>query len=81
MKLLDKTYKYEMDPTTTVGTTEWTLDAGQMDRWTDRGTDGVKPISPQQHRCVGGIMNTLAKMPTLASNKGHVLWEIVYHAI
>ena len=30
-KLLDKMYKYEMDPTRTVGVTERTLDAG----WTD----------------------------------------------
>ena len=38
LKLLDKMYKYEMDPTKTVGATEWTRDAGR--------TDGVKPIYP-----------------------------------
>ena len=32
LKLLDKMHKYEMDPTRTVGTTELTPDAGQMDR-------------------------------------------------
>ena len=38
LKLLDKMYKYEMDPTKTVGTTERTRDAGR--------TDGVKPVYP-----------------------------------
>ena len=32
LKLLDKMYKYEIDPTRTVGATEWTRDVG--------GTDG-----------------------------------------
>ena len=31
VKLFDKMYKYEMDPSRTVGTTEQTRDAGQMD--------------------------------------------------
>ena len=31
LKLLDKMYKYELDPTRTVGTTERTWDAGQTD--------------------------------------------------
>ena len=31
LKLLDKMYKYEMDPTRTVGTTEQTRDAGRTD--------------------------------------------------
>ena len=48
--LPDKMYKYEMDPTRTVGTTEWTPNVWQTDeeteRRTDRGTDGVKPIYP-----------------------------------
>ena len=43
LKLLDKMYEYEMGPTRTVGTTEWTPDVGRMDgqtdRWTDRWTD------------------------------------------
>ena len=38
LKLLDKMYKYEMDPTRTVGATERTRDVGR--------TDGVKPIYP-----------------------------------
>ena len=35
LKWLDKMYKYEMDPTKTVGTTEWTRDAGRADGRTD----------------------------------------------
>ena len=35
LKLLDKMYKYEMDPTRTVGATERTQDAGQMDGRTE----------------------------------------------
>ena len=31
LKLFDKMYKYEMDPTRTVGATERTRDAGQTD--------------------------------------------------
>ena len=40
LKLLDKMYKYEMDPTRTVGTTERTRDAGRKDGQTDGRTDG-----------------------------------------
>ena len=42
LKLFDKKYNYEMDPTRTVGATERTQDAGR----TDGQTDGVKPIYP-----------------------------------
>ena len=35
LKLLDKMYKYEMDPTRTVGATEWTQDAERTDGRTD----------------------------------------------
>ena len=38
--LLDKMYKYEMDPTRTVGATERTRDTGQTDRHTDGQTEG-----------------------------------------
>ena len=31
LKLLDKMYRYEVEPTRTVGATEWTRDAGLMD--------------------------------------------------
>ena len=48
LKLLDKMYKYEIDPTRTVGATERTRNDGR----TDWGTDGVKPIYPQQLVCV-----------------------------
>ena len=52
LKLLDKMYKYDMDPIRTVGTTERTRDGGR----TDGLTDGVKPIPLQLH-CVEGIIN------------------------
>ena len=47
-------YKYEMDPTRTVGTTEWTRDARQMDGRMDGRTDGWSEtkIPPQQLCCV-----------------------------
>ena len=58
LKLRDEMYKYKMDPTRTVGTTEWTRDAWLKDGGTGRRTDGrmdgrmdgVKPIYPQQPR-------------------------------
>ena len=40
LKLLDEMYKYEMDPTRTVGATEQTGDAGRTDRRTEGRTDG-----------------------------------------
>ena len=46
LKLLDKMYKYEMDPTRTVGATERTRDVGRTDKQMDRRTDGVKPVYP-----------------------------------
>ena len=46
LKLLDKIYKYELDPTRTVGATERTRDAGRTDGRMDGRTDGVKPIYP-----------------------------------
>ena len=44
IKLLDKMYKYEMDPTRSVGATERTRDVGQTDGRTDGLIDVVKPI-------------------------------------
>ena len=44
LMLLEKMYKHEMDPTRTVGATEWTQDAGWMDGLRDELMDGVKPI-------------------------------------
>ena len=58
LKLLDKMYKYEMDPTRIVGATERTRDARRMDRKMDGRMDRVKPIYPQQLHCVGGYNNT-----------------------
>ena len=50
--------KYEMDPTRTLGATERTQDAGQMDGRTDRQTDGRSEtnIPAQQLPCAGGII-------------------------
>ena len=50
-KLLDKMYKYEMDPSRTVGATERTRDAGR--------TDGVKPIYPPTTLLCGGYNNCI----------------------
>ena len=47
LKLLDKMYEYEMDPTKTVGATERTRDAGR--------TDGVKPVYPHNNFVVRGV--------------------------
>ena len=54
LKLLDKMYKYEMDPSKTVGTTERTQGAGRTDGRTNRWTDGVKPIHPPTTSLCGG---------------------------
>ena len=51
LKLLDNMYKYEMDPTRTVGATERTRDAGRTEGRTDGRTEwnfivcGVKSVS------------------------------------
>ena len=49
-------YKYEMDPTRTVGTTERTQDAGRTDGRRD-GEMEWNQYTPQQLRCVGGMIN------------------------
>ena len=54
LKLLNKMYKYEMDPTKTVGATERTRDAGRTDGQTDGRTDGVKPVYPPSNFVVRG---------------------------
>ena len=59
LKLIDKIYNYEMDPTRTVGSTEGTRDAGRMDGRTDGQTDGRtewNQYTPQQLHCVEGII-------------------------
>ena len=58
LKLFDKMYKYEMDPTRTVGATERTRDAGRMQdgRRRDGRTDGQtewNQFTPQQLCCAG----------------------------
>ena len=59
LTLLNKMYKYEMDPTRTVGATEQTRDVGRTDRRTDRWMDGWmewNQYTPQQLCCVEGII-------------------------
>ena len=51
LKLLDKMYKYEMDPSRTVGATKRTQDAGQTDGWTDGWRTGWNQYTPQQLPC------------------------------
>ena len=46
-------YNYEMDPTKTVGTTERTQDAGQMDGLTDGRTETNIPCPPTTLLCEG----------------------------
>ena len=64
LKLLAKMYKYEMDPTRTIGATEQTWNAGHTDGWTDGQTDGLmdrwtngrtewNQYTPQQLCCAG----------------------------
>ena len=50
-------YRYEMDPTRTVGATEQTWDEGRTDGRTNRRTDrrSETNIPPQQLSCVEGI--------------------------
>ena len=57
LNLLDKMYKYEIDPTRTGGATEQARDAGQTDGQTDRRMDGVKPIYPPNNFIVQGGYN------------------------
>ena len=59
LMLLDNMYKYEMDPTRSVGTTERTRDGGWMDRWTDRRMDWPSETT-QQLCCAGGIKTEFA---------------------
>ena len=50
-------YKYEMDPTKTVGATEQTRDAGQTDGRTDRRTDGWTEWNPPTTSLCSGYEN------------------------
>ena len=58
LKLLDKMYKHEMDPTRTVG--RYRADTGcGTDGQTDRWTEGVKPIYPPTTLLCGGYNKNL----------------------
>ena len=73
LKLFDKMYKYEMDPTRTVGATERTRDAGRMQdgRRRDERTDGVKPIYPPTTLLCGGIMRKTSQSMPVTPNGLH----------
>ena len=85
VKLIDKMCKYEMDPTKTVGATEWTQDAartdGRTDGQTDRWMDGVKPIYPPTTSLCRGIIRTLSQTGTKALQESmltkisHAVWH------
>ena len=57
LKLLDKLYKYEVDPERIVQDAEWIWFCPQLDGWTDRQIDGQCEISipPFQLCWSGGI--------------------------
>ena len=76
-KLLDKMYKYEMDPTRTVGATEQTRDAGRTDGLTDGRSETNIPLTTS---LCGGIINCATQeclwIITVTSCEGHDVWNI-----
>ena len=71
MKLLDEMYKYEKDPTRTVGATERTRDAGQTDGRTDGRTEWNQYTPPTTSLCLlpvqpQAIILTTADLVSLA---------------
>ena len=67
-------YKYEMDPTRNVGTTEQTWDAGRTDGRSETN------IPPQQLRCAGGIIKE-RKEGSLSIPIGHAKVDPVYKKV
>ena len=65
LKLLDKMYKYEMDPSRTVGTTERTWDAGPTDGQMDRQTVWNQ-YTPLQLCCAEGMIK-ISRWPHMIS--------------
>ena len=51
LKLIDKMCKYKMDPTKTVGATEWTRDAGWTDGRTRTDWNQYTPPTPNNFVC------------------------------
>ena len=66
LMLLNMMYKYEMDPTRTLGTTERTQNAGQTDGQTRRTE--WNQYTPQQLCCARGIISVRGQ--TAHHNKG-----------
>ena len=69
LKLLDKIYKYDMDPTKTVGATERTRDAGRTDRQME-----WNQYTPQQLLCAGGIIICTEISVNILTWKIHYTW-------
>ena len=67
-KLLDKLYKYETDPISTVGATEQTRDVGWTMEWR---TDTMKPIYPATTSLCGGYKNFEAQLKRLVAEWNH----------
>ena len=72
--LLDKMYKYEMDPTRRLGATERTLNAGRMDGRMDEWTDG--PTNGRMDRRTDGRSETNIPPTTLLLYKSS--WTITF---
>ena len=70
-------YKYEMDPTRTVGTTELKWDAGLMDRRTyGRGETN---IPPQQLCCAAGIIMVIITQNDILDNVAYLVKNMCVH--
>ena len=64
LMLLDKMYKYEMDPTRTVGATERTWNAGRTDGRMEGRTDGQSETNiPPNNFVVRGYNNLITPVP------------------
>ena len=76
LKLLDKIYKYEMDPTRTVGSTERTRDAGRRDGRKDgqtgRRTEWTNILPRTSLR--GGYNKGMSKYPTAYALSAFEKW-------
>ena len=71
----NKMYKYEMDPTRTVGATEPTWDAGQTEGQTEGQTDGRSEtnIPPQQLHCARGIITSKLMLYAYALKRTEII--------
>ena len=69
LKLLDKMYKYEMDPTRTVGTTEWTQLLKLLDKMYKYEMDPTGTVGATERTQDTGRMDRVKPIyPTLPNN-------------